>query len=135
MGEQLADGDDRLAAIDELRPEIGQEARHRIIQAKDAGLGERERRGGDQRLGDGGEAEDRVFRRAASSLAVRMAGRAAVDELAVFGDQHDRADDNAVADRCIDHGVEPGGALVLGGGSCGVDGGHEELRAESGPTE
>ena len=75
----------------------GSQLRHRVVEAELALFDQRQRRRRDDRLGEGGEAEDRVARHRHAGLAIELAGGAGVDFLAVVIDEHDRADDPLLA--------------------------------------
>ena len=52
--QQLPHGYNRLSSTRQFRSEFGDEPGHRIVKRDAAGLDQRHRRGGDNRLGDGG---------------------------------------------------------------------------------
>ncbi len=80
-----------------LGMEPGQVVDCEVVEAELALVDHRERRGGHEGLGDGGETEDRVLARPFLRLAIGIARGAALDFLAVLPDLDDAADDGLAA--------------------------------------
>ena len=123
VGEQVVDGDGGCRAVRRLRLEVGQEVGDGAAEAELAKLDHAHRGGGDDGLGDGGEAEDVVFLHGAPGLAVRLAIGLEVGELPVLHHGDDGADDALFAEGCVEGGVDAGCHVCHGAEGDGAPGG------------
>src|SRR3954465_8280142 len=107
----MAQRDDRYLAVRQRGAEIRQIARHGIGGRDLAHLGQAERGCRDQRLGQRGESKHCVLAHRNRTLAIREAGRAAIDDRTVLHHQHDTADDAFLGERYINRAVDCGRVL------------------------
>jgi hypothetical protein len=114
VGEQVTDGDGGGRAVGRLRFEGRQEIGDSAVEREFAEFDHSHRGGGDDRLGDGSEAEDVVFLHRAAGLAVRLAIGLEVGDLALphYGDHS--ADDALVVEGGGDGGVDALGEICHG---------------------
>ncbi|MCW0449761.1 hypothetical protein NB706_002595 [Xanthomonas sacchari] len=111
VAEQLAQADVRHPAVGQGGAEPRQPACDRRIQAQAALRHQCQRRGGDDRLADRGQAKTRLLMHRPLRLAVGPAGGAAVDAGALMGDKHHRTDQPLLLQGGVDRGIQRRGLL------------------------
>ena len=74
--------------------------------ASDSEVDHAQRRRGDQRLGQRGQTEDGVLAHRNAAFPISEPRGAAVDDLAILRDQHDRTDDTLLGKRAVERGID-----------------------------
>ena len=106
VGQQVPQGDRRRRPVGQAGREPGQEFRDRVFEGQPVTLGQRQRGGRHQGLGERRPAEDRVERHREARLAVPVPAGPLIDERAVLPDENHRTDDPARLERFVDDRVQ-----------------------------
>ncbi len=95
----MREGNRRFAAIGETRTEVRQKPCHRVIERQAPVFYQPHDHRRHIGLGDRGQAEDCILAHRNAVLAIGEAGGAAVDHVAIAGDQHRGADNPPLGER------------------------------------
>jgi len=104
--QQLTQRDDWCTASGEFRREARKPAGNGIVECDAALFDQLHRCRGDDRLGHGGEIEDRVLAHGPGGLSIGEARGAVINHGAITGDQHHGSDDASLGDCRADDRIE-----------------------------